>query len=281
MKIALSTESTVDLPKELLKEWNINTVPFHFAIDEIEYTDGELTNGEIFSLVNKTKSLPKTSAVNEAQYFGHFSKLFSDGYDAIIHISLSSEISAACNNARKVAATMKNVYVIDSRSLSTGIALLCVYARKLIDEGKNPLEIKELVEKRTSSVQASFILYALEYLYKGGRCSILSLFGANILHIRPQILVVNGKMTPAKKFFGEYNKCVRKYADSTVERFNKPDKSLAFITYSSYVPEMIKECRESLINAGFKRIEETSSGATITSHCGENCIGVLYINDGE
>lgn len=281
MKIALSAESTVDLTEKLIEEWNINLVKFRISIGEEEFFDGDKTNGEIYSLVYLHKVLPKTSAVNQEQYREHFTKLFNEGYDAIIHISLSSEISTACNNARAVAKEMKNVYVIDSRSLSTGIALLCHYARVLIDKGIAPDKIQELVSSRCDDVEASFILYTLEYLYKGGRCSLLALFGANLLKIRPQILVINGKMAPSKKFIGEYNKCVEKYAESIVEKYNKPDKSLAFVTYSSYEPEMIKVCKDVLIKAGFERIEETSSGSTITSHCGENCIGVLFINGPE
>ena len=281
MKIAISAESTIDLTKELLTEWDIHTIPFHFAIDGREYYDGEITNQEIFSLVSKYNSLPKTSAVNTQEFIEYFNKLKSEGYDKIIHISLSSKISAACNNAILASKEVDGVYVIDSLSLSTGIALLAHYARKLIDKGLDVERIVELVNSRVKNDQASFILYRLDYLYRGGRCSGLALFGANLLKLRPQILVQDGKMGPAKKFMGEYVKCVRQYAKATLEKFNNYDKSLCFITYSSYYPEMINAIKEEAIKAGFERIELTSSGSTITSHCGENCIGILYLNDKE
>ncbi|MCR5741491.1 MAG: DegV family protein [Gammaproteobacteria bacterium] len=279
MKIALSAESTIDLRKDLLEEWDIHTLPFHFNLDGCEYADGDITNGEIFSIVNKCGKTPKTSAVNVQQFTDHFESLKSKGYDAIIHISLSSGISSAYQNAVLASNNFENVYVIDSLSLSTGIALLAKYARDLIDKG---LEIDEIVSKvnaRREFVQTSFVLYRLDYLYKGGRCSALALFGANLLKLRPQILVINGKMSPAKKFIGEYTKCCKQYAKATLDRFNNYDKSLCFVTYSSYYPEMIEAVKEEARNAGFKRIEETTAGSTITSHCGENCIGILYINN--
>ena len=280
-KIALSAESTIDLPENLLKEWDIHTIPFHFTINNREYYDGEITNAEIYSLVNKYNTLPKTSTVNTQEFIDYFNKLKDEGYEQIIHISLSSQISGAYNNAILAAKSVDGVYVIDSKSLSTGIALLAHYARKLIDKGLEINRIIELVESRVPNDQASFILYRLDYLFRGGRCTALALFGANLLKIRPQILVQDGKMAPAKKFMGEYVKCVRQYAKATLEKFNNYDKSLCFITYSSYYPEMINAIKEEAIKAGFERIEYTSSGSTITSHCGENCIGILYLNDQE
>lgn len=280
-KIALSAESTIDLPINLLKEWDIHTIPFHFTINSKEYYDGEITNTEIYSLVYKYNELPKTSSVNKEEYIEHFNKLKSEGYEQIIHISLSSKISGAYNNAVLASKEVNEVYIIDSKSLSTGIALLAYYARKLIDKEYDVDRIIELVESRINNVQASFILYRLDYLFRGGRCSALALFGANLLKIRPQILVIDGKMTPAKKFMGEYVKCVKQYAKATLEKFNNYDKSLCFITYSSYYPEMINAIKDEAIKAGFDRIEFTSSGSTITSHCGENCIGILYLNDRE
>ena len=281
MRIALSAESTIDLTQELLKEWDIHSIPFHFTINNKEYYDGEITNNEIFSLVNKYNTLPKTSAVNTQEFIDYFKNLKDEGYDYIIHISLSSKISTACNNAILASKEISGVYVIDSKSLSTGIALLAHYARKLIDKGLDVERIVELVTSRVKNDQASFILYRLDYLFRGGRCSALALFGANLLKIRPQILVIDGKMTPAKKFMGEYVKCVRQYAKATLEKYNNYDKSLCFITYSSYYPEMINAIKDEAIKVGFERIELTSSGSTITSHCGENCIGILYLNDQE
>lgn len=281
MKIALSAETTLDLTKELLKEWDIHTIPFHLTIGEKEFYDGEILNEEIFKLVKEEKQTPKTSAVNKAEYDSYFTSLLNNGYDAIIHISLSSNLSSAYINACASAEELKNVYVINSSSLSTGIALLCYYARTLINAGDNIESIIAKIQSKIDKVQASFILYTLEYLYKGGRCGLLALFGANLLHIRPQILVKDGKMVVDHKFIGDYTKCVSKYVASTLEKFNHPDKSLVFITYSSYNKEIVSECRKSLEEKGFERIEETFSGATITSHCGENCIGILYINDGE
>ena len=175
MKIAISTESTLDIPKELQKQYDISVVPFTVILGDKSGFDGDITPLEIFDYVDKTGILPKTSAVNEYQYDKHFTKLLRN-YDAIIHISLSSGISSACANAIHAASILKNVYIIDSQSLSTGIALLAIYARKLADKGLAPEQIVEKVEARIPFVQASFVINSLNYLYKGGRCSGLALW---------------------------------------------------------------------------------------------------------
>ena len=95
MKIAISVESTVDLSKELIKQYNLEMIPFTVLLGETAYKDGDITSQDIFDFVAKEKILPRTSAINDFQYREHFDNLKAKGYDAIIHISLSSEISSS------------------------------------------------------------------------------------------------------------------------------------------------------------------------------------------
>ncbi len=281
MKIAISAESTIDLTSELLEKYNIHTTPFTVLLGDDMRLDGDLKTNEIFEYVQKTKILPKTSAINEFQYTEHFTKLLEE-YDAVVHISLSSEISSACSNAKNAASKLQNVYIIDSRSLSTGIALLAIYASKLAANGKiSATEITKLVTERVPHVQASFIVERLDYLHKGGRCSSIALLGANLLKIRPQIVVKDGKMQSAKKYRGNIDKVIEDYAKDVVEQFNTPDLSVAFVTYTTATEGMIAAAKKALQDKGFKEIYETKAGATIASHCGEHTLGVLYINDGK
>ena len=280
MKIALSAESTLDLSKELIKKYDVNVIPFTVLLGEDAYADGDITGPQIFEYVEKTKVLPRTCAVNDYQYKEFFNGLFEKGYDAIIHVSLSSEISSSCSHAELAAKKMNNVYIIDSKSLSTGIALEIIYARKLIDKGLEPQEIVDKVKARIPYVQASFVIQTLEYLHKGGRCSGLLRFGAAILRIKPQIIVSEGKMAPAKKYIGRKSQVVEAYCKDTLEQFANPDLSVAFVTHTHATPEMVAVAIEALKNRGFKTIYETTAGATITSHCGPQTLGILFINDG-
>lgn len=280
MKIAISMESTCDLSKELIEKYGFETLAYSVILGDDIYEDNAELPAKIFEYVEKTKVLPKTSAINETQYKEYFSKLL-EKYDAVIHISLSSGLTSSTAHAQSAASQMKNVYVIDSLSLSTGISLLGMYAKELVDAGKTPEEIVEKVTARVPYIQVSFVVERLDYLYKGGRCSALSLFGANLLKIRPQIIVTQGKMKPAKKYRGKMPKVIENYCADTLEEFNNADKKLAFITYTTATKEMIEPAKKALTNAGFKTIIETQAGGTITSHCGEHVLGILYLNDGD
>lgn len=281
MKIAISAESTIDLTKELLERFDIHTVPFSVVLGAESKFDGELSNQELFNYVKETNQLPKTSAVNQFQYEEHFKSLLNN-YDVVIHITLSSEMSSAYRNAVTVAEQFKDkVFVIDSRSLSTGIALLALHARKLAEQGLNPSAIVEQVKERIPHIQASFVIHNLDYLYKGGRCSKLAMFGANLFHICPQIVVSEGKMGPGKKFRGKYFNVVSQYVDETLNEFNNPDLDTVFITFPSLENEneIVNMVKDKLIKRGFKNIYVTYAGGTIASHCGPDTIGVLYFNN--
>jgi len=280
MKIAISAESTVDLSKELLDNYNISTIPFNILLGEKLGVDGEISAPEIFDYVKKSGELPKTSAINEEQYYEYFHELLKN-HDAIIHFTLSSELSCACDNAKKAGKRLENVFVVDSQSLSTGIALLAIYARKLAENGISPEEIAQRCELRVPFVQASFVLEKLNFLYKGGRCNSLQLLGANLLKLRPQIVVKNGKMQSGKKYRGNFLKCVSNYCDDILEEFNNPDLELAFVTYSSATDDAIDLAINKLKEKGFSNIFCTKASSTISSHCGENCLGILYINKPE
>ena len=281
MKIAISAESTVDLPKELLEKYDIHTLSYHIILGSEEYVDGDTVDpAKIFEFVKETKILPKTSALNGEDYREYFAELLKS-YDAVIHFCLSSGISSACSHAIDAATEFKNVYVVDTKSLSTGIALLAINARKLADEGVRPEEIYKKISARVPNVQTSFVVKKLDYLYKGGRCSALAMFGANLMQIRPQLLLKEGKICVHRKYIGNMDRVIEKYCRDTLAEFNTPDLSVGFVTYTTATPEMIANAKKALQERGFKEIYETVAGGTITSHCGENTLGILYMNDGD
>ena len=277
MKIAITAESTIDLPKELLEKYNIKTLPFTVILGDKEYKDGEITSADIFKFVEENNILPKTSAINEAQYTEFFADVLKE-YDAIVHFSLSSCISSACSNAKLAASQMENVFVIDTESLSTGIALLAIYGRELAESGLSAKEVAEKVEARVKFVQASFVVKKLNYLHKGGRCSSIALLGANLLHIRPQIVLKDGKMGSNKKYLGKMEKVIASYCKDVLAANPEADKKYAFVTYTTATEEMVNNAKSALQEAGFETIYETTAGATITSHCGEDTLGILFLN---
>ena len=280
MKIAVSVESTNDLSKETLLEQDIKVIPYQVSLGDECFKDGEKTVEEMFAFVDKNGILPKTTALNEFEYTEFFESILKD-YDAVIHICLSSGLSSSCNNAMRAGSNLKNVYVIDSLSLSTGIGLLALYARELANQGVPAEEVAKKVSDRASKLQVSFVVERLDYLYKGGRCNSLQLLGANILKIRPRIIVNGeGKMISDKKYRGKMEMVVSKYCAETLAEFNTPDLDKVFITYTTATEEMINAAVNACKEAGFKNVFVSRAGGTIASHCGANTLGILYFNDG-
>ncbi len=281
MKIAITAESTIDLTQDLLSKFDIKTIPFTVILGDKDYVDGEISPEDIFKFVGETGVLPKTTALNEYEYEEFFKSVLTD-YDAIIHFALSSGISSSYSHAVSASNNLQNVYVIDSKSLSTGIALQAINARQLANDGLDIKDIIAKVEDRKDKVQASFVIERLDYLHKGGRCSGFKMLAANVLKIRPCIVLNDGKMIndSSKNGKGSMPFAVKKYCEAVLNEFHDLDKTIAFITYSSATPEMVAAAKNALENAGVKTIYETNAGCTITSHCGENTLGILYFNDG-
>ena len=278
MKIIVSAESTIDLPKDLLNRFGISTIPFTVTMGDDDFLDGEIVNTQIFDFVDQNKILPKTSAVNQFQYEEYFGNLKKDN-DAVIHISLSSELSCTYNNAVEASKNFENVFVVDSKTLSTGIALLAMKASDLIKKGLSVVEIVNIIKETVPKVQASFILDKLTYLHKGGRCSGVATFSANLLSIKPQIVLSNGKMIVGKKYVGKLDALTKKYCNDVLSACPKVDKTYAFVTCTTATLTMLESAKNSLKEKGFKEIFVTYAGATISSHCGPNTLGILFIKE--
>ena len=276
MKICISCDSTCDIPKDLLQKYDIHLMPITIMLGTQEHHDGiDITPDDVFAFVDKTNELPKTSAVNIYEYTEYFKKLRQE-YDAVIHFSLSFAISSTGNNARLASNEVDNVYIIDTKSLSSGSGLLALSCVDKIKEGKDISTIVKELEEESNKVQASFLLDTLRFLHKGGRCSSIALLGANVLKIKPRISLVDGKMQVTKKYRGNIEDALLKYADDLLKE-TPPNKKRVFVTYSSPVEPTRTILLEKLKSYGFEEVLESSACSTICTHCGRKTLGVLYI----
>lgn len=277
MKIAISCDSTCDLGNELISKNNIHVMPLIIYLGENQYLDNvDVTTKDIFAYVDKTGILPKTAAISTFEYQEFFADILKQA-DALIHVAFSSEMSSSFSNAQVAAQGFDNVRVVDSKSLSTGYGLLVLKACKLANDGKTLDEIKNELDNTVPKIQASFIISNLKYLYKGGRCSAVAMFGANLLKIKPSIHVSEGKMGVGKKYMGKFSDTMMKYTNALLSENGEIDKENVFITFSSDENAISNMLYDFLKEKGFKNIYKTYAGCTIASHCGPECMGVLFI----
>lgn len=278
--IKIFVDSTADLSPELIEKYDLTVIPLYVTIGGKAYKDMyEISAKDIFDNYDKTKELPKTSAVSVTDYIEAFRPAVEEGFD-IIHFTISSDFSACYQNACIAAEELGHVYPVDSRNLSTGIAQLTLLAAEMAAKGDMDAEhIAEYVRKVTERVDVSFIINNLEFLYRGGRCSGVAALGANLLKLKPCIEVVGGKMSVGKKYRGRFEKCAAEYVRDRIAGDDSIDLHRIFLTWSGCDRALIDSLKEDIKSyQNFEEVIETEAGSTISGHCGPGCLGVLYIH---
>ena len=170
------------------------------------------------------------------------------------------------------------MFVVDTKALSTGQGLLVLKAADYADAGMPAEEIVQKINALRPRVNTSFVPDRLDYLYKGGRCSRLAMYGANILKIHPLIEMEDGQLAGTKKYRGAMTKCIEAYVTDLAAKYPAYDKTRCFITHSCADEEVVAAARKKVAELfRFDEVLETVAGSVITGHCGRNTLGVLFI----
>lgn len=278
MNIKILSDSTCDLPKEVLEKYNITMIPLTVIKDGQEFTDGvDITPADIFQHVANGGDLCSTAALNIGEYEECFSK-YAKEYDGVIHINISSEFSSCYQNACLAAEGFDNVRVIDSRNLSTGQGLVVIKACELAQKCDSLDEIVDILNAFTDKVEASFLLDQLQYMVKGGRCSAAAALGANLLNLKPCIEVKNGKMSVVKKYRGNYAKCLTNYVKDRLSGRDDLDKGTLFVTRTPVTDECLNAVKDAVGQYNdFETTYWNEAGCTVSCHCGPATLGVLFV----
>ena len=254
MRYQITSDSTCDLSPELLQRYNIRLLPLYVNMDGKTLRDGvDVRPDDIYAHVSAGGGLPKTAAVNLADYVRMFTELSAQN-DFVIHICISLDFSCCYQNAKLAAADFDNVYVVDSRNLSTGHGLVVLEAERMARAGMAPDEIVAALHALTDRVEASFILDRLDYM----------------------------KMGVGKKYRGSFEKCLVQYITDKLGARSDLELRRVFITHSGLPEEMVQKAVETVQKLQpFDEICVTRAGCTVSSHCGPGTIGVLYIRKAE
>lgn len=279
-EVVITADSTCDLPEYLVKQNNIEIFPLSVLLGDNSYKDGvDIFPGDVYDYVDKTGVLPKTAAVPPAQYQSVFERLAGEG-KAVVHIGLSSAISSSYQNACIAAADYSDVYCVDSRSLCAAMGLLVLKACDFRAKGFDAKKIHHRVSSLVPKVSATFVLNSLEYLHKGGRCSALVKFSANVLGIKPSIAVnKDGALDVARKYRGKMDSVYKQYINDCLADIKKIDSSRIVIAQSGGVSPEVLSYAKGLIEGKnkFGEIITADAGCTISSHCGPKTMAIFYI----
>ena len=203
-KIKIITDSTLDLPVELIREKNIEVLPLLINFGEESYLDGvEITTKEMIDKINATGILPTTAQVTPNRFEETFKKYLDEGYKIVV-LTLSSDMSGTYQSAciAKDMLESDDIVVIDSRNVTSGLGLLVLKACELRDKGLGIKEIEEEILKAIPKVKSSLNFESLENLVRGGGLSKTAGTIGSVLGLRLILEVKDGKMSVKDKVRG-------------------------------------------------------------------------------
>ena len=278
--VIITADSTCDLSPELRSRFQIQVIPLTITLGEATFLDGEsFTPADMYARYREDGTLPKTSAPSVQSFLDFFRPFVEQGFE-VVHLDISSELSGSFNAARLAASELNGVYVIDSMMLSTGVGLLAIEAAECRDQGMSAFDIAVHLSDLRSKVSTSFVLDTLEFMWKGGRCTGVTAFGANLLKIKPGLEMRNGKLEVCKKYRGNINHVYQQYITERLSG-KKVRPGHVFLTESGEVDSAVLKDLEVLVKqlTGCKEIHHTVAGCTVSSHCGPKTLGVLFIEE--
>lgn len=283
-EFVITTDSTVDLPKEWLEERNIPTLQLSYTIDGETYPDMEgISRKDFFNRIRKG-SLPTTSQVTPGQARELFEKIVKEGKD-IIHIGFSSGLSGSLNSERIAAQELSEEYpqakitVIDSLCACLGEGLLLYYVLKLQKDGKSYDEIVDWAENNKLHVCHNVTVDDLFHLHRGGRISKATAVLGTMVKIKPMIHMDNaGKLTVIGKERGR-KKSLHKIVDVMEGQMKGWNNEIVMITHgdceedANYVADLIRE------KYGISNILVNNIGTVIGSHTGPGVVATFCMGN--
>lgn len=278
MAIRIITDSTSDIPNQAQKELGINIVPLSVIFDGKEYAEGvDITNEQFYEMLGKSDSLPTTSQVNPEGFYSLF-KGYADAGDSVIGIFLSGKFSGTYESARiaKEMTGSDNIYLLDSKSCSFGIAMLVHEAIRLRDMGESAQRIFERLTRMRDKLKFYAMVNTLKYLKLGGRLSTTEAIVGGMLHIKPMISIIDGEVKSVGKVRG-YRSAYNWLLDSLFEEGIDTDYPLAFGHSNS--PETLSDFMAHI--SGKIEVKQPvicEIGAVIGTHAGPGCVGVAFIS---
>lgn len=278
-KVNIIVDSTADITEDVKERLTVVPLTLHFG-DE-EYIEGvTIQKKEFYQKLIESDVLPKTSQASPADFEDVFEKIVAAGESAVV-ITLSSKLSGTWQSAMIAAREYEDsVYVVDSRSVAIGTAILAKLALRLADEGMEAREIAERLEKEREKICLIAMLDTLEYLKKGGRISAAAAFAGGVLSIKPVVCIRDGEIVILGKARGSKqgnNLLVSEIRKTGGIDFTKPIL-LGYTGLDDTLLQKYIEDSKALWEEGISSLETTMIGSVIGTHAGPGAVAVAFFS---
>ena len=285
-KVGIVADCVCDLPRGYIRKHKIELVYFLIETDNGVFSDtDEITDRNILSYMESGGVKSQSFAPSPEVYRTVFENALKN-YDEIILLTVSSAISNSYINASEAATAMeedgKRVHIWDSEHLSTGLGHLVVHAVKLAEAGKTAEEILKELEALKPRVSTTFITMNADYLCRTGRVSKKVMKLCQTFHIHPVLAMKKGFITLHSVGWGDYWKSCLRYIRKELRHPEQIDKTRIFITHAGCSAAMIEKIKEEVQQrCPAEQVIVTKASATVSSNCGPNTFGILYVRNRE
>ena len=278
-KVNIIVDSTADITEDVKER--LTVVPLTLRFGDEEYIEGvTIQKKEFYQKLIESDVLPKTSQASPADFEDVFEKIVAAGESAVV-ITLSSKLSGTWQSAMIAAREYEDsVYVVDSRSVAIGAAILAKLALRLVDEGMGAREIAERLEKEREKICLIAMLDTLEYLKKGGRISAAAAFAGGVLSIKPVVCIRDGEIVILGKARGSKqgnNLLVSEIRKTGGIDFTKPIL-LGYTGLDDTLLQKYIEDSKALWEEGISSLETTMIGSVIGTHAGPGAVAVAFFS---
>ena len=280
-KIIITTDCVSDISETLLNKYDIKVIYFYIVTEHGWFKDmEEITSGNIIEYFERGGSRVQTKAPFPEEYREFFGQVLTEG-DELLHVSVTSTLSMSYQNALIAASEFGGrVHVVDSGHLSSGMTHLVVKASEFAQQGMEIKEIVEKLERMKHRISTSFIAEDANYLYRTGRVGKCVKNLCEMLKIHPVLGMRKGVMCLKSVRVGNYEKAVLRYARGQLRWGSSVEKERIFITHAGCSLKLIAAVKNEVVKRGpFVEMQVTEASATITSNCGANTIGVLFVRE--
>jgi len=200
-KVAVVTDSGVNLPETVQETHQINVVPLKVILGEQTLRDGiDITPSRFYELLRAASKLPTTSQPSTGDFVEVYSRL-SGEVDAIVSIHLSELLSGTIKSALAARELVNHVpiKVIDSRSASVGLGFVVLAAAREAQRGGGLPEVVAAAKKLIPRINVIFVVDTLKYLHMGGRIGGASAMLGTALKIKPLLHLYEGQVNPLER----------------------------------------------------------------------------------
>jgi len=272
--IKIVTDSTCDLPPDIIARYGIEVVPLKVSFGDSTYLDGQtLSTPDFYSKLRVSEQLPKTSQPSPGDFAAKYNSILQHHENVrIISIHLSSKLSGTLNSAMNASANFKNdVMTFDTSTVSLGLGLMAIIAAEMAADGQDDSKIIQRLEALKKTHKLYLTLDTLDYLIKGGRIGKAKGFIAKILGYRPILAIEDGQVVPVARAKSEIQ--LMKKIRSFLPR-STPDThwAIAHADASSKLPPIRSMLRDEI---GAENILEGYIGPAVGSHAGPGTWGVI------